>query len=98
MANNIKKRRLYALGESIILVEGEKIISCYNIEPEELKDEIDRVMSKPFKRPSDIFKEVIENIIGGEEIFGNGKLRVGNVEHILCEQKTHSHSYKKSYP
>ena len=61
-----KVRRLCALGESVILVEGEKILKCYNFELEEIVEEIDKVMSKPFRRPADIFKESIENIIGEE--------------------------------
>lgn len=80
-------RRLCALGESIILVEGEKIINCYNFELEELAKEIDLVMSKPFRRPADIFKEAVENIIGEEYKFTNGRFKIGGTDHILCEQK-----------
>ena len=35
-------RRLYALGESIILTEGEKIIKCYNFEQEELFEALNK--------------------------------------------------------
>lgn len=39
-------RRLYALGESIILTEGEKIIKCYNFEQEELFEALDEALNK----------------------------------------------------
>ena len=82
-----KVRRLCALGESVILVEGEKILKCYNFELEEIVEEIDKVMSKPFRRPADIFKETIENIIGEEYKFTNGRFKIGGMDHVLCDQK-----------
>ena len=82
-----KVRRLCALGESVILVEGEKILKCYNFELEEIVEEIDKVMSKPFRRPADIFKESIENIIGEEYKFTNGRFKIGGIDHVLCDQK-----------
>ena len=81
-------RRLYALGESIILTEGEKILKCYNFEPEELFKALDEALNeRGILQPVLFFKIAIENITG--EYFGNvkRKLKIGEVEHSIYDQK-----------
>ena len=82
-------RRLYALGESIVLTEGEKIIKCYNFEQEELFEALDEALNKKEiqKQPALIFKHAIESITG--EYFGDvkRKLKIGGIEHLIYDQK-----------
>lgn len=81
-------RRLYALGESIILTEGEKIIKCYNFEQEELFEALDEALNKKeIKQPALFFKEAIESLTG--ENFGDvkRKLKIGGIEHSIYDQK-----------
>ena len=81
-------RRLYALGESIVLTEGEKIIKCYNFEQEELYEALNCALNeKGIHQPVLFFKNAIENITG--EYFGNvrRRLKIGGVEHSIYDQK-----------
>lgn len=81
-------RRLYALGESIVLTEGEKIIKCYNYEQEELYEALNCALNeKGIHQPVLFFKNAIENITG--EYFGNvrRRLKIGGVEHSIYDQK-----------
>lgn len=81
-------RRLYALGESIILTEGEKIIKCYNFEQEELYEALNCVLNENgIQQPVFFFKDAIESITG--EYFGDvkRKLKIGGIEHSIYDQK-----------
>lgn len=81
-------RRLYALGESIILTEGEKIIKCFNFEQDELYAALNCALKeKEIQQPVLFFKSAIESITG--EYFGNvkRKLKIGGIEHSIYDQK-----------
>lgn len=81
-------RRLYALGESIILTEGEKIIKCFNFEQDELYAALNCALNeKGIRKPVLFFKNAIESITG--EYFGDvkRKLKIGGIEHSIYDQK-----------
>ena len=72
-------RRLYALGESIVLTEGEKIIKCYNFEQEELYEALNCALNeKGIHQPVLFFKNAIENMTGLEVSIVN--VRIASVD------------------
>lgn len=86
-----KKRRMFVVGESIIQVQQGKLIQVFNFDKEDIIEEIGQIMEEKMDRPSEIFKNAIENLTG--EKFGDVRMKfiIDDVEFCILDQSI----YKK---